>query len=125
MKTIIKYLFAGLLVAAAVGIWIAKIHEGNEQLKRLEMPDFKIERGNKPSVPWNGLAEARSNADAAFNSPSEIYERAVKQLRELPPLPAAVAEQIRVAAEKRWPGDYKMQVYEIEDQTAAWHKLHP
>lgn len=83
VKTFLKIIFAALFVAAAIAIWVAKIHEGREQLKRLELPDFKIEHINKPSVPWNGLAEARAAADAAFNSPEAIYDRAIKDLREI------------------------------------------
>jgi len=83
MKTVLKIVFVVLLVAAAIAIWAAKIHEGRAQLKRMEIPDFKIEHINGTNVPWNGLAEARKKADEAFNSPEAIYDRAIKDLREI------------------------------------------
>jgi len=39
--------------------------------------------------------------------------------------PADVAAQIRAAAQKLWPNDYEMQVYEINKQADAWRKLNP
>jgi hypothetical protein len=41
---IAKYIFTALLISAAIAIWIAKIHEGREQLKSMEITDFKIKK---------------------------------------------------------------------------------
>jgi hypothetical protein len=39
-------------------------------------------------------------------------------------MPADVAAQIRTDAEKKWPAQYDMQVYEINKQVEAWNQLH-
>jgi hypothetical protein len=38
---------------------------------------------------------------------------------------ATVGAQIRKMAAERWPGDYRMQEFVIEQQTEAYRKLHP
>ena len=70
-------------VAAAIAIWRERIKSANEEAARLEMPDFQIDKINKASEAWNGLATAKSAADAAFNSANEIYSRAIKDLKEI------------------------------------------
>lgn len=34
-----------------------------------------------------------------------------------------ISEEVKAAAAKKWPGNYRMQVYEIEKQTEAWQQL--
>jgi hypothetical protein len=40
-------------------------------------------------------------------------------------IPALIYDQIQAAAEKKWPGEFDMQAYEVEKQVAAYKKLHP
>jgi len=70
-------------VSAAIAIWRAKLQEAREEAAQMEIPDFKIEDVSKASEAWNGLAEARKAANDAFTSGSEIYARAIKDLREI------------------------------------------
>jgi hypothetical protein len=49
------------------------------------------------------------------------YTRTAQPLQ----IPADVVNGIRADAEREWPTNYDMQIYEIQKQIEAWHKLHP
>jgi hypothetical protein len=40
-------------------------------------------------------------------------------------IPAGIYDQIHAEAERKWPGDFDMQAYDIEKQVDAYKKLHP
>lgn len=56
---------------------------------------------------------------AADSPPARSTSRAMKS-----GVPIAVYNQIAAEAVKKWPGKYDMQVWEIEQQTSAYQKLH-
>ena len=59
-----------------------------------------------------------------FNSQNvKLQPRPIARTPQPTVMPASVAAQIRAGAEKAWPGDYRMQAYEIKQQTEAWYKL--
>jgi hypothetical protein len=81
MKTFLKIIFAAVLA-----MWVAKIHYAREELKSWEMPDFKIEHVKETNVPWNGLAEARARADAAFSNKAAASPQKYGTNRTVDPL---------------------------------------
>ena len=65
------------------------------------------------------------NHSADYNSRLHIDPTTGLPYPETNTMPAEVTAQIRAAAEREWPNDYDMQVFEIKNQTEAWQKLHP
>lgn len=120
--------FAG--VTAAIGAWAARIRYASEELERMEMPDFQIEQVHQASIAWDGLAKARAAADAAFNSGSAIYARAITDLREILQLQKEQLEaekksalaKLELKKSEMMPEAYDAAKKQIEDVFAATEK---
>lgn len=79
-----------------------------------------VEIGSQ-NICMNLLQMEITNLQASIKMPVVKYYSAPQKSV----MPASVATQIRAGAEREWPGDYRMQAYEITKQTEAWYKLHP
>lgn len=71
------------------------------------------------------LFPAVTNLQAAFDKKSGYPVQSFQRAASPSVMPAAVAAQIRYAAQQKWPNEYDMQVYEIKKQSDAWHQLNP
>lgn len=71
------------------------------------------------------LALLRTNRPALRAYRPTVYQSAASAPRNAYGIPANIYDEIKREAIRRWPNDYRMQQYTIDEEVAAFRKVNP